>query len=107
MAKLRLPKRRLLRLTTRTTGNVSSKSTTRLLVLYVRGDAQVLSQPGIAVVGTRHPTPYGSGMAERLSIDLVAHGLAIFSGMARGVDTAAHRGAVAAKGKSWQCSALA
>jgi DNA processing protein len=76
-------------------------------VLYVRGDAQVLSQPGIAVVGTRHPTPYGSGMAERLSIDLVAHGLAIFSGMARGVDTAAHRGAVAAKGKSWQCSALA
>jgi DNA processing protein len=39
-------------------------------------------------------------MAERLSIDLVAHGLAIFSGMARGVDTAAHRGAVAAKGKT-------
>lgn len=70
------------------------------LLLYVRGDAKVLSQPGIAVVGTRHPTPYGSGMAERLSIDLVAHGLAIFSGMARGVDTAAHRGAVAAKGKT-------
>jgi len=33
------------------------------LVLYVRGDTNVLSQPGIAVVGTRHPTPYGSGMA--------------------------------------------
>jgi DNA processing protein len=70
------------------------------LLLYVRGDVKVLSQPGIAVVGTRHPTPYGSGMAERLSIDLVAHGLAIFSGMARGVDTAAHRGAMAAKGKT-------
>jgi DNA processing protein len=70
------------------------------LLLYVRGDAKVLSQPGIAVVGTRHPTPYGSGMAERLSIDLVARGLAIFSGMARGVDTAAHRGAIAAKGKT-------
>jgi DNA processing protein len=70
------------------------------LVLYVRGDVHVLSQPGIAVVGTRHPTPYGTGMAERLSIDLVAHGLAIFSGMARGVDTAAHRGAIAAKGKT-------
>ena len=70
------------------------------LVLYVRGDVNVLSQPGIAVVGTRHPTPYGTGMAERLSIDLVAHGLAIFSGMARGVDTAAHRGAIAAKGKT-------
>jgi len=39
-------------------------------------------------------------MAERLSIDLAAHGLAVFSGMARGVDTAAHRGAIAAKGKT-------
>ena len=70
------------------------------LLLYVRGEIKVLSQPGIAVVGTRHPTPYGSGMAERLAIDLVAHGLAIFSGMARGVDTPAHRGAIAAKGKT-------
>ena len=40
------------------------------LVLYVRGDAEMLTQPGIAVVGTRHPTPYGSGMAERLACDL-------------------------------------
>ena len=39
-------------------------------------------------------------MAERLSIDLVAHGLAIFSGMARGVDSAAHRAAIAARGKT-------
>jgi DNA processing protein len=70
------------------------------LVLYARGDANVLSQTGIAVVGTRHPTPYGSGMAERLAIDLSARGLVILSGMARGVDTAAHRGAIAAKGKT-------
>jgi DNA processing protein len=70
------------------------------IVLYVRGDAGVLSQPGIAVVGTRHPTPYGSGMAERLAIDLCAHSLIIISGMARGVDTAAHRGVIAAKGKT-------
>jgi DNA processing protein len=70
------------------------------LVLYVRGDATLLLQPAIAVVGTRHPTPYGSGMAERLAIDLSAHGLVILSGMARGVDTAAHRGAIAAKGKT-------
>jgi DNA processing protein len=70
------------------------------LVLYVRGDTRVLSQPGIAVVGTRHPTPYGSGMAERLTIDLAARGLTIISGMARGVDTAAHRGAIAAKFKT-------
>jgi len=70
------------------------------IVLYVRGDASVLSEPGIAVVGTRHPTPYGSGMAERLAIDLCAHSLIIISGMARGVDTAAHRGVIAAKGKT-------
>ncbi len=70
------------------------------LLLYVRGNIGVLTQPGIAVVGTRHPTPYGTGMAERLSFDLAAHGLVIFSGMARGVDTSAHRGAINAKGKT-------
>ncbi|HMK22199.1 MAG TPA: DNA-processing protein DprA [Terriglobales bacterium] len=70
------------------------------LILYVRGPADVLSDPGIAVVGTRHPTPYGTGMAERLAIDLAARGLIILSGMARGVDTAAHRGAISAKGKT-------
>ncbi len=70
------------------------------LVLYVRGQVEVISKPGIALVGTRHPTPYGSGMAERLACDLAAHGLVIISGMARGVDTAGHRGAIAAKGKT-------
>jgi len=70
------------------------------LVLYVRGQVEVISQPGIALVGTRHPTPYGSGMAERLACDLAAHGLVTISGMARGVDTAGHRGAIAAKGKT-------
>jgi len=70
------------------------------LILYVRGDDAVISQPGIALVGTRHPTPYGLGMAERLSCDLAARGLVIFSGMARGVDTAGHRGALVGKGKT-------
>jgi len=70
------------------------------LLLYIRGNADVIAQPGIAVVGTRHPTPYGTGMAERLSVDLALRGLVIFSGMARGVDTTAHRGAIAAKGKT-------
>lgn len=69
-------------------------------VLYVRGDLEVLSKPGIAMVGTRHPTPYGTGMAERLACDLAARGLIIFSGMARGVDSAAHRGAVNVQGKT-------
>jgi DNA processing protein len=70
------------------------------LILYVRGNQSVISQPGIALVGTRHPTPYGSGMSERLACDLAARGLVIFSGMARGIDTAGHRGAIAAKGKT-------
>ncbi len=70
------------------------------LVLFVRGNVEVLSQPGIALVGTRHPTPYGVGMAERLACDLAARGLVIFSGLARGVDTAGHRGALSAKGKT-------
>lgn len=66
-------------------------------VLWLRGNASLLSRPSIAVVGTRHPTPYGTGMAEMLSRDLSANGMLIVSGMARGVDTAAHRGALAAK----------
>jgi DNA processing protein len=70
------------------------------VVLFVRGNVEVLSKPGLALVGTRHPTPYGLGMAERLSKDLAARGLVIISGMARGVDTASHRGAIAANGKT-------
>jgi len=58
-------------------------------ILYVRGDVAILTRPGIAVVGTRHPSPYGSGMAERLACDLAAQGLVIITGMARGVDTPA------------------
>jgi DNA processing protein len=69
-------------------------------VLRVRGDVEALSRPGIAIVGTRHPTPYGLGMAERLACDLAARGLIILSGMARGVDSAAHRGAVNARAKT-------
>src|SRR6185369_17795225 len=70
------------------------------LILYIQGSVEALSQPGIAVVGTRHPTPYGTGMAERLACDLAARGLVIFSGLARGIDTAGHRGAIAGCGKT-------
>ncbi len=70
------------------------------LLLYVRGNTQALTMPGIAMVGTRHPTPYGSGMAERLACDLAAQGLVVISGMARGIDTASHRGAITAKSKT-------
>jgi len=66
-------------------------------VLWVRGNVKLLSRPSIAVVGTRHPTPYGSGVAEMLARDLAARRLLIVSGMARGIDSCAHKGALAAR----------
>jgi DNA processing protein len=66
-------------------------------VLWVRGAVQLLSRPSIAVVGTRHPSPYGTSVAEMLSRDLAARRLVIVSGMARGIDTCAHKGALAAR----------
>ena len=65
-------------------------------VLWVRGAVRLLSRPSIAVVGTRHPSPYGTNVAEMLSRDLAARRLVIVSGMARGIDTCAHKGALAA-----------
>jgi DNA processing protein len=66
-------------------------------VLWVRGNAALLVRYSIAVVGTRHPSPYGTAMAEMLSRDLAARRLLIVSGMARGIDSCAHRGALAAR----------
>ena len=66
-------------------------------VLWVKGNTKLLSRPAIAVVGTRHPTPYGTGMAEMLSRDLAARRLLIVSGMARGIDSCAHKGALLAR----------
>lgn len=66
-------------------------------VLWVRGSKELLSRPSIAIVGTRHPSPYGSGVAEMLARDLAARRLLVVSGMARGIDTCAHKGALAAR----------
>jgi len=66
-------------------------------VLWVRGDAGLLSRAAIAIVGTRHPSPYGTGMAELLARDLAVRRLLVVSGMARGIDSSAHRGALAAR----------
>jgi len=66
-------------------------------VMWVRGPVSLLSRPSIAVVGTRHPSPYGSGIAEMISRDLAVRRLLIVSGMARGIDSFAHRGALAAR----------
>ena len=70
------------------------------LVLYVRGDVKALSQLGVAIVGTRRPTAYGSQVAQRLARDLAQRQLVIVSGLARGIDSAAHRGALEAAGKT-------
>src|SRR5437660_8746108 len=70
------------------------------VLLYVRGDAQVLNQPGISIVGTRRPTLYGTQMAERLGRELAARGLVIISGMARGIDAIGHQGAMAVNGRA-------
>src|SRR5215813_13808295 len=70
------------------------------VLLYVRGDAQILNAPTISIVGTRKPTLYGTQMAERLGRDLAARGLVIVSGMARGIDAIGHQGAVAVNGKA-------
>ena len=67
-------------------------------VLWVRGNLKLLNRAGIAVVGTRQPSPYGSGMAEVISRDLARRGMVVMSGMARGVDTCAHKGALDAGG---------
>ncbi len=70
------------------------------LVLYVQGDVQVLSRYAVAIVGTRRPTAYGLQVAHRVANDLAQRQLVIVSGMARGIDAAAHRGALEAEGKT-------
>ncbi len=67
-------------------------------VLWVRGSIDVLNSDAVAIVGARAASPYGLSVAEQLATDLAEAGLVIVSGMARGVDSAAHRGALAAGG---------
>jgi len=70
------------------------------LLLYALGNRALLGAPSVGVVGTRRPTAYGKAMAERLASDLASHGLVIVSGLARGIDSAAHRGALQVNGKT-------
>ncbi|MEM7194594.1 MAG: DNA-processing protein DprA [Pseudomonadota bacterium] len=68
------------------------------LGLFVRGDVSVLSAPQLAIVGSRQPTPAGAKTAEQFAEALANSGLTITSGMALGIDTAAHRGALSGSG---------
>jgi DNA processing protein len=67
-------------------------------LLYVIGNVELLNRHSVAIVGARRPTPYGNQMAERLGKDLAQRGLAIASGLARGIDACAHKGALSAPG---------
>jgi DNA processing protein len=70
------------------------------LVLYVKGAFDPRDARSVAIIGTRTPSYYGREMAKKLSYQLAYAGLTVVSGLARGVDTAAHEGALAAKGRT-------
>lgn len=70
------------------------------IVLYVRGNLTERDRQAIAVVGSRKATHYATESAKKLSFQIAYAGLTIVSGLARGIDTAAHQGALAAKGRT-------
>lgn len=69
-------------------------------VLYYRGDFQAADQLAVAIVGARRATPYGREVASKFAGELARAGITVVSGLARGVDSAAHRGALAGKGRT-------
>lgn len=68
--------------------------------IYVKGTIKPQDALALAVVGARKPSPYGVLVAEKLTKELAQAGLCIVSGMARGIDTAAHRGSLLGKGRT-------
>ncbi len=70
------------------------------LVLYVAGEVAALETPSVAIIGTRRPTVYGRETARRFGYQLAAAGYTVVSGLALGVDTEAHTGALQASGRT-------
>ena len=70
------------------------------LALYIQGTLQSRDEHGVAMVGSRRTSHYGVETAERLAFQLAESGLTVISGLARGIDTAAHRGALKARGRT-------
>lgn len=68
--------------------------------LYVLGDEQILNKPSIAIVGCRQASDYGKKVAFHFAYELAKQGIVIVSGLARGIDTCGHLGAVKANGKT-------
>lgn len=68
--------------------------------LYVLGDEQILNKPSIAIVGCRQASDYGKKVAFRFAYELAKQGIVIVSGLARGIDTCGHLGAVKANEKT-------
>ena len=69
-------------------------------VLWVRGARSALTRPAVAVVGSRAASPYALEVAMRLGRELAEYGMAVVSGLARGADSAAHRGCLSASGST-------
>ena len=70
-------------------------------ILYVKGDWQAcFEQPGVGVIGSRQCSTYGENASEMLSRDLASRGITVVSGLARGIDSAAHRGAIRGQGRT-------
>jgi DNA processing protein len=70
------------------------------IALYIRGTLMPEDRHAVAVVGSRTATPYGLGVAEQLGRQLASRGLTVVSGMARGIDAAAHQGALSVTGRT-------
>ena len=71
-------------------------------VLFCKGELLSVDSNAVAIVGARRCSEYGLKVAEKLAFDLAQNGATIISGMARGIDTAAHRGALRRKGEQWR-----